>query len=216
MSTAITPYRFAVTVPAGLKAVVMPYQDGDPGTQTYLFEDQAGEGVQLMIWPYPDAPRHLAKRHRADRAHHQRRGAAVVCRRAGVRGERSHLQEQQPRVRRRLKRRVVCLARQPLPALDLCARRRAPQTAAGELDIFLTYAMANSCGCSDFDGGARGAHRPRVGHTNDAQQHRAGRLLVLQRRHLDDCARLLGQRQQRDALAVRRCRSGCRASSATR
>lgn len=50
------PYRFAVTLPAGLKAVVMPYQDGDPGTQTYLFEDQAGEGVQLMIWPYTDAP----------------------------------------------------------------------------------------------------------------------------------------------------------------
>ena len=49
-------YRFALTLPAGLKAVVMPYQDGDPGTQTYLFEDQAGEGVQLMIWPYPDAP----------------------------------------------------------------------------------------------------------------------------------------------------------------
>ena len=23
--------------------------------------------------------------------------------------------------------------------------------------------MANSCGCSDFDGGARGAHGPRVG-----------------------------------------------------
>ena len=50
------PYRFAVALPAGLKAVAMPYQDGDPGTQTYLFEDQAGEGVQLMIWPYTDAP----------------------------------------------------------------------------------------------------------------------------------------------------------------
>jgi len=50
------PYRFAVTLPADLKVVVMPYQDGEAGTQTYLFEDQAGEGVQLMIWPYPDAP----------------------------------------------------------------------------------------------------------------------------------------------------------------
>ena len=49
-------YRFAVTLPAGLNAVVMPYQDGDPGTQTILFEDKAGEGVQLMIWPYTDAP----------------------------------------------------------------------------------------------------------------------------------------------------------------
>ena len=27
-------YRFALALPAGLKAVVMPYQDGDPGTQT--------------------------------------------------------------------------------------------------------------------------------------------------------------------------------------
>jgi len=54
-------YRFALTLPAGLKAVEMPYQDGDPGTQTYLFEDQAGEGVQLMIWPYTDAP-HISQR----------------------------------------------------------------------------------------------------------------------------------------------------------
>ena len=49
-------YQFALTLPAGLKAVVVPYQDGDPGTQTYLFEDQKGDGVQLMIWPYTEAP----------------------------------------------------------------------------------------------------------------------------------------------------------------
>ena len=153
----------------------MPYQDGDPGTQTYLFEDQTGDGVQLMIWPYTDAPNISPSDIEQTGLTISDVDAAVVCRRAGIRGERLHLQERQPRVQRRVKRRVVCLSRQPVPALDLCARRRAAQTAAGELDLFLTYAMAISCGCGDFDGGVRGADRPRVGHTNDAQQYRVGR-----------------------------------------
>jgi hypothetical protein len=46
------PYRFALTLPTALTATELPAGAAD--TETILFQNNAADGVQLMIWPYDE------------------------------------------------------------------------------------------------------------------------------------------------------------------